>query len=312
MVPAFERVAFDQPVGRISEPVTTSYGVHLIRTDRKFGTDSVAASHILLAWGRIGERLDTLEARADSLDRLAAGHTDPTVLDSTARLMGLSVEHPEPLIQSVPFVLGRYRIPNVGVWAFRANVGETSDVIETNGAYYVFRLDSLAEAGIPPFQAVEADVRRAVVAAKQRDAAERIARDAEQRISGGRTMEEVGTAMGLPVTSVGPFTRTSQVPVLGGAAPTIGAAFRLRPGERSGVLSSDDGFFILQAERRVSADSASWRTQVDVQRAEIIRLARQVRIQSYLESLRRAANVKDRRDVVLRPQGQATTDDATP
>ena len=310
MVAAFEQAAFSLPVGRISEPVITGYGVHIIRVDRRFGADSVEASHILLPWARIGERLDTLEARADSLDRLAAGQTDPSTLDSTARLMGLSVEHPEPLVQGVPFVLGRYRIPNVGVWAFRTSVGETSDVIETNGAYYVFRLDSLFPAGVPPFEAAQADVRRAVIRQKQREATERLARDAEQRITRGETMETVGSAMGLPVTSLGPFTRTSQVPVLGSATPAIGAAFRLRPGERSGVLSNDDAYFILQAERRVSADSAAWRAQLDRQRADIIRLARQIRVQSYLQGLRRNANVKDRRDDVLRPQSQVEADQA--
>ncbi len=312
MVAAFEQVAFSQPVGRISEPVITGYGVHIIRTDRKFGSDSVAASHILLPWARIDERLDTLEARADSLDRLAAGHTDPTVLDSTARHMGLVVERAEPLVQGVPVILGRYRIPNVGVWAFRANVGETSDVIETNGAYYVFRLDSLSEAGVPPFAEAQADVRRAVIRQKQREAAEGIAREAEQRIAQGRTMDQVGAAMSLPVSSVGPFTRTTQVPLLGSASAAIGAAFRLRPGERSGVLSNDDAFFILQAERRVSADSAAWRAQLERQRSDIIRLARQVRVQSYLQGLRRAANVKDRRAEVLRPQGQAEADATQP
>ena len=311
MVPAFEQAAFRLPVGQISEPVVTAYGVHIIRVDRKFGNDSITASHILLSWARIGARLDTLEARADSLDRLAAGQTNGALLDSTARQMSLSVEHPEPLIQGVPFVLGRYRIPNVGVWAFRAVPGETGDVVETNGAYYVFRLDSLFPAGVPPFAQAEPDVRRAVRRENQRAAAEQTAREAERRMVQGQTMEQVAAALNLPSTSLGPFTRTSQIPVLGAASPAVGAAFRLRPGERSGVLSSDDAFFILEAVRRVSADSAAWQASRIEQRAQIIRLARQARVQSYLQALQRGANVKDRRNEVLRPQSQTQADQAS-
>jgi len=305
MVPAFEQAAFRLPVGQISEPVATAFGVHLIRVDRRFGPDSISASHILLPWARFGARLDTLEARADSLDRLAAGQTNGALLDSTAHLMGLTITHPEPVVQGVPFILGRYRIPNVGVWAFRATPGETSDVIETNGAYYVFRLDSLLVAGVPSFQEAEADVRRAALRAKQRDVAEQVAREAERRMTQGQPMDQVGQALGVQVTSIGPFTRTSQVPVLGSATAAVGTAFRLRPGERSGVLSNDNDFFILQAEHRIPADSAAWRVGLTEQRAQIIRLARQVRVQSYLEALQRGARVKDRRAEVLRPQNPA-------
>lgn len=312
MVAAFEQAAFRLPVGQISEPVVTGFGVHLIKVERRFGNDSVTASHILLPMARTGARLDTLEARADSLDRLAAGQTDPATFDTTARLMGLTIEHPEPLVQGLPVIIGRYRIPNVGVWAFRAAVGETSDVIETDGAYYVFRLDSVVPAGVPPFEAAQADVRRAVIRQKQREAAERITRDAEQRIARGQTVDQVGAAMRLPVTTLGPFTRTSQVQVLGQASAAIGAAFRLRPGERSGVLSTDDAYFILQMERRTRADSTAWRAQIDDQRAQMIRIARQVRVQSYLQGLQRGANVKDRRDEVLRPQGQADANATLP
>ena len=64
MVPAFETAAFHLPIGQVSEPVVSPFGVHLIKVERRTA-DSVQARHILLPIARSGARLDTLEARAD-------------------------------------------------------------------------------------------------------------------------------------------------------------------------------------------------------------------------------------------------------
>jgi peptidyl-prolyl cis-trans isomerase D len=307
MASAFEQAAFRQPIGQVSpEPVFTQFGLHLIKVERRTA-DSVTARHILLPYGRFGERLDTLEARADSLDRYAAEQTSPGILDSVAAAMDLSVETGPVMYQGVPYVLGRYRIPDVGVWAFEARPGETSPVIETSGGFYVFRLDSLRAAGVPPLAEVDPEVRVAVVREKKRAAAEAIARDAEQRLAQGQSLEQVAQALNLPVQSIGPFTRTGSAPLLGTATAAIGSAFRLRTGERSGLLSNDEGFFFLQPERRVRPDSAAWAAQLETQRAQITQMARQVRVRQYLDGLRRAANVKDRRaEVFRRPADDAT------
>jgi peptidyl-prolyl cis-trans isomerase D len=300
MDPAFERAAWAAPVGSISEPVFTSFGIHLIKVEKRTA-DSVTARHILVPFARIGARLDTLEARADSLDRIAADKTDFTALDSAAQRMGLSIEHPPLLYKGVPYMLGRFRIPDVGVWAFEAHPGETSPVVETRGAYYVFRLDSLYEAGVPPLDVVKDQVRVAVVREKKRAAAEAVAKDAERRLNAGATLDAVAADMHLSLVNLGPLTRTANWPLLGSATAAVGSAFRLRAGERSPLMSNDEAFFFLQPTRRVTADSAAWAAQKDAQRASIIRAARQVRVQSFLAALQRNADVKDRRAEVLKP-----------
>ena len=117
-------------------------------------------------------------------------------------------------------------------------------------------------------------------------------------------MEQVANAMRLQFSTSPMFTRTSTVPVLGTATPPVGAAFRLRVGERSGVLNAGGNYVIMQLDRLVRADSTAWVAQKEQQRAAAIQQTRQVRVQQYLDGLRRAANVRDRRDVVLRPANQ--------
>lgn len=304
MAPAFEKAAFRSPVGQISEPIVTPFGFHLIKVEKRTA-DSVTARHILISVERTGARLDTLEARADSLDRLAAEQTEPTTLDSVARKMSLGINHTGPIYQGNAVILGRFRIPDVGVWAFETKVGELSPVTEISGAYYVFRLDSLMPAGVPPLAVVELQVQTGVLTEKKRQAAEAIARDAERRLNSGQTLDQVSASMRLPIQTVGPFARTATVTLLGTATEAVGVAFRLRVGERSRLLSSDEGFFLMEAMRRIRADSAAWEKQKDSERVTVIRAARQVRVQAFLESLRREAKVVDNRATVLRPTQQS-------
>ena len=306
MTPAFERAAFSLPVGQLSEPVVSPFGAHLIKVERRTA-DSVTARHILLAFERTGARLDTLEALADSLDRLAAEQTAPGVLDSAARRLGLGIDRAPPVREGQPLLLGRFLVPDVSVWAFEARPGETSPVIENRGAYYVFRLDSVQASGVPPLPQVETVVRSAVLREKKRAAAETIARDAEQRLRAGRTLDQVAQELRLPVVTIGPFSRTSTVRLLGAATAAVGTAFRLRVGERSGLLSNDEGFFFLEPQRLVRADSARWQAQRDEQRVTVLRAARQIRIRMFLEGLRSAAKVENKL-AELRRQPAAAAD----
>ena len=290
--------------GRVSAPVLTQFGYHLVRVDAAQG-DSLKLRHILVPIVLQGARLDTVEARADSLERLAADQADGALLDSAAKRFNLPLSPLYRVVEGAPFELGRYQIPDVSVWAFEARVGETSPVVEAKPAYYVFRLDSLVPAGVPPLAEVRERVLAAVKLEKQRAIAHRRADSLAAALRGTRDLRAAGAARGLAVDPFGPFTRLQPPGYLGREPLLVGAAFGLRVGERSGVIVGEGGDFIMESLGRKMADSSAWLAQREVQRAQLLSAVRQARVQLYLEGLRAKAKIVDRRKEIFRTQASA-------
>jgi parvulin-like peptidyl-prolyl isomerase len=293
------------PVRALSQPVLSAFGYHLIRSDRALG-DSVHVRHILVPIKLQGKHLDIVDAKTDTLDKRAAEQTDGARLDSAARRLHLPLEHAPKLVHGTRLALPEGPVPDVSVWAFDARPGETSPVIDAERASYVFRLDSLEPAGIPPL----AEVRARVLDAARREKKLAVARQhAEQLASELRKATDlvaVGRARGLRVEKIGPFTRLNPGPELSRNPVVLGAAFGVRPGETSPLIVGETGFFLLQGIRRTAADSAAWVKQKAEQREALIRPIEQARIQQYLAALRAQAKIVDRRNEIFRPAAAAS------
>jgi peptidyl-prolyl cis-trans isomerase D len=302
--PQFMAAVKTLALGRVSPPVLSQFGYHLIRMDAARG-DSVKLRHILVSIALQGDHLDAVEARVDSLERLAADQTNGVLLDSAARRFTLPLSPEYRIVDGERLTLGRYAIPDVSVWAFEAHVGETSPIIEAKPAYYVFRLDSLVPAGVPPLAEVRDDVVKAVKLDKQKDIAKHRADSLAASLRGVPNLLAAGKSRGLPVDRFGAFTRTKPPSYLGQEPLVVGAAFGLRVGERSGVIAGQGGDFILESLGRKLADSTAWVKQKDAQRAQLLAAVRQARIQQYVDALRAKAKIVDRRKDIFRTQAAA-------
>jgi peptidyl-prolyl cis-trans isomerase D len=290
--------------GRVSAPVLTQFGYHLIRVDAAKG-DSLKLRHILVPIELQGDHLDAVEARVDSVERLAADQANGALLDSAAQRFNLPLSPVYRIVDGEQLTLGRYTIPDVSVWAFEAHVGETGPIVEAKPAFYVFRLDSLVPAGVQTLADVRADVVARVKLEKQKEIAKRRADSLATSLRGIPNLLAAGAARGLPVERFGPFTRIKPPSYLGQEPLVVGAAFGLRGGERSGVIVGQGGDFIIESLGRKMADSSAWLKQKDTQRAQLLAAVRQGRIQQYVDALRAKAKIVDRRKDVFRTQASA-------
>lgn len=299
MDPAFDSAAFSLPLNTVSQPVLSQFGYHVIEITSRKG-DKAKGRHILIPIEVSGAHRDLLDAQADSLERLGADKADPAALDTVGRALKLPIGKTGPVQEGTRVQVGNLVVPDAGVWAFEAKPGATSQVIETSIAFYVFRLDSLQPAGVPPIGQVRQAVASLARTEKKTELARNLAKEYMKRVEAGGALAAVADSMKLPNREFGPFSRVNPPltdPVV------VGTAFGLDVGQQSGLLDTPDGIYVLKVLEHVKADSAAFLKDLDNYRARQLSAARQDRVRSYLEALRQAAKVEDDRKKVLRETG---------
>ena len=299
MDPAFDSAAFALPLHTVSPPVLSQFGFHLIEITSRKG-NKAKGRHILFPVEVTGTHRDQLDAQADSLEHLGAERSDPAALDTVARALKLRIGHATPVQQGTKLQLGQLVVPDAGVWAFQSKPGATSPVIETSFAYYIFRLDSLHDAGVPPLTEIRSAVVSAARDQKKWAAARQLAKDFLKRVEAGSSVTQAAAAMKLPHREFGPFSRIN--PPLTNPV-VVGAAFGLKEGERSGVLDTKEGIYVIETLQHVTADSAKFAKELEQYRARLINVAKQERVRNYLAALRKSAKIVDNRAKVLQQTG---------
>lgn len=288
---------------QVSDPVPSAFGYHIIKLE-SMTRDSVHASHILIPVELAGDHLDLVESQADTLDLFAAEQTDPIVLDDVADKLGIPVLTAAPVADGNRAIAGGVSVPDAGLWAFDALPGETSPVIEAPLAFFVFRLDSIRPDGVPPFDDVEATVRRAAIDAKKWELAREMAAEIDAALRAGRPLMDVALANLLNARTLGPMTRLNPDPSLRGLPEVAGAGFGLGVGEPSGPIEGVDAIYFVEPATKILADSSAFVEQLTPQRLQVKQFIQQERLRLFLASLRNGADVDDRRRQVERMQRQ--------
>jgi hypothetical protein len=224
MDPTFEEAAFSAPVGQVTMPVQTDYGLHLILVERRTA-DSVTASHILVPMIRTDESEVQLFAAADSLERAA----ERQGLEAAAQSMRLVVR--DVSIQAIlPFIEGVGQVGEGADWAVEEAVpGEVSPLFETPDAFYVLELVSATPGGIQPFEEARPTIEQVLRMQKKTALVVESGRGLVERIRGGQPLADVAAARAFA------GRRERAVAEVRGRSPNSRLRWNSRPTSRSMV-----------------------------------------------------------------------------
>lgn len=293
LVDPFADAAFRLRIGEVSQPVLSPFGFHLIQVEAR-RADSVNARHILLRIQQSDSSALVTDRLADNLVRLAASATEPARFDSAAKELGLPIERVQAF-EGQPVFTATGVAAGVSGWGFGGpRPGETSELFDTENAYYLARLDSLVPAGVAPLESVRDDIRALLLQRKKAEALVPDARDFA-REAAERGLEAVARAHDITVVNSNAFARPTFVPGIGRLNAAVGAAFSLPVGQISEPIVTDNAVVVLRVDRRVEASREEWEAQKEAQRAQALAGLRQARIRDFMEGLRERARIEDHR-----------------
>jgi peptidyl-prolyl cis-trans isomerase D len=290
---AIEKAAFALRVGDVSQPILGSDGYNLIKVDSRSG-DSVTVRRILLPLTQSDTNAVMTDRRADELAKIAANATERQRFDSAARTLNLRAETAQ-VIEGQPLFTGFGMASGVSAWVFSGvRAGETSDLFDTDEAYFLARLDSIFEGGTAPFEVAREDIRKLLQRRKKAELMAAPARTFAERAK-GTSLEAAAKERDVTVTKSNMFGRSTFVPGLGRLNNAIGASFALPIGAISEPIATDDGVFVLRVDRRTDATREAFEAQKAVQRSNAIRVLQDARMREFMEGLRETADISDRR-----------------
>lgn len=260
-VPEFEKVAFSEPVGSISDLVKTQYGFHIIKVLEKETAHTKSFDEV-----KDSIRAPLMLAKADAeaskvADQLAAAirKSNRTPFADLVRDFHLEVAQTRPVSAADPLLeLGNSA--DVKDRIFNLREGEVSPPVRTDRGYVILSLKQV----LPAHQGTLEEVRDKVVTALKQEKSLQLARDKAQelakRVKTGEKFDAAAKALDLDPKTSEDVSRAGSIPSVG-SGKQFGAAFNLKVGDVSTPQSLGSNWFVYRVESRSEPNPADFEKQ---------------------------------------------------
>lgn len=269
MVPEFEGAAFALEQDEVSDPVTSMFGVHVIKATEKSGGTMQTLDEVRDGIVDLLQQ-ESADARAAALSEAMSLEIDEAAdLEAAAVRRGLEVQESGFAALGEP-ILGLGFSSEVTTQAFQLADGEVAGPIPTPTGPAFVTVTGIQAPYVPPLEEVEARVRddvvrrKAFVMAQERaDAVAALLQDADDFGSAAQAED-------LAVNESGLLARGEVMPGVGVNAQVEEVAFSLSPGETSAPVLTGNSAVVVHVHERQDADRADLQANRERLRSEMI------------------------------------------
>jgi parvulin-like peptidyl-prolyl isomerase len=295
MVPEFEKAAFGARIGEVVGPVRTAFGLHVIKVTGRDSRELKLSSIRIPIEPSAQTRNDIIERSRDF-----AFNSRETDLPREAEQLGLKV-------QEVTLTEAGGAIPGLGVdesvnrWAFAERVGAVSEPFSIQNSYAVFAIADAKDEGVRPFDELKESLRPLALRTKKLARAKEIAAELRSRLGPADSVSRVKEFdPSVTVTRTGEFTLSGAIPTVGRDPAFMGAVSALQVGQISPAIQGARGAFLIQLVSRTEMDSVAYGSQSEMLRTRLLQEKRNRFLSEWMESLRKSADIEDKRDLFYR------------
>ncbi len=296
MVAQFEEAAFRAKEGAVVGPVQTDFGLHIIQVkDRRKNNDSeeeIQASHILL---KIEMGPSTRERIRSEAVQFSFDVEDFGFIEAVSR-NGSQIREVPPFTENVAFLPQFGYFPEPVKFAFSNDLGATSEVIESDQQFSIFRLDSIITAGTKEYGTVRNQIASTLRSEKRLAGAKSAANELRSKLRNEESFETLAES-DEKVQFVGPVSAKlgSSFQIIGRHESVIGALLDAEVGEILPPVETSQAYVVLKLEGRQDFDESEWEVRKDLIRKELLTQRENEAIGNWIRMLRENADIIDNR-----------------
>ncbi len=269
MVPEFEGAAFALEQDEISDPVTSMFGVHVIKATEKTGGTTRTLDDVRDSIVDVLQQ-ESADARAGALAEAMSLEIDEAAdLEAAAARRGLEVQESGFAALGEP-ILGLGFSSEVTTQAFQLAEGEAAGPIPTPTGPAFVTVTGIQAPYVPPLEEVEARVRDDVIRRKAFVLAQERADAVAALLQEADDFGAAAEAEELDVSESGLIARGAVVPGVGVNAQVEAVAFSLPPGETSAPVLTGNSAVVIHVHEREDADPADLLANRERLRSEMI------------------------------------------
>ena len=296
MVPEFEGAAYALDQGEISDPVSSMFGVHIIKATEKTGGTTQPLNEVRESIVDLLKQ-ESADARASALaEAMDAEITTAADMDAAARQRGLEPQVTGFVSPGEP-ILGLGFSSEVTARAFQLGQGQVAGPIQTPTGPAFVTVVGIQDPSIPPLEEVEARVRDDVIRKKAFAAAQARAAEVATLLQTADDFTQAAETEELEVSTSDAIARGAAVPGVGLNAAVEAVAFSLSAGETSDPVLTGNSAVILHVHERQEATAADFQATRETLRNDMIAEQRGQFYAAYLENVKARIRIDVRLDV---------------